>query len=400
MASRFSTDQLIDEARRHDVACVLLSNGFADPYGRYEVLAGFGAGREYTDPNSIPDSPELKLGFASYDLKNRFEKLESRNPALIQVPDLYFFEPRLFYSLDRDGIEEGNLELNESTGPSATTTASVEWHSPKAESVYSGILDQIRDNIVAGDFYEMNFCLQVQALPDQNFDPYTAFLALNRLAPAPFAAFFKYHDRYLLCASPERFLQREGESICSQPIKGTRSRAVSVEDDRSVVAELLANEKDRAENIMIVDLVRNDLSRICTPGSVQVPELCRVHSYSHVHQMTSTVCGRLQPGKGFGEILQATFPMGSMTGAPKIEVMKYIDEYEDFRRGWYSGSVGYVQGNDMDLNVVIRALQYDASKNFLACHAGGAIVFDSVPSEEYEECLSKAKAMRDATLQL
>jgi para-aminobenzoate synthetase component 1 len=222
------------------------------------------------------------------------------------------------------------------------------------------------------------------------------FAGLNSVAPAPFTTFFKYHDKYLLCASPERFLAKQNHILIAQPIKGTRKRRADVFTD-SQIAEALANsEKDRAENIMIVDLLRNDLSRVCVPGSVVVSELCKVYSFSHVHQMISTVIGEIKPEIEFADVLKATFPMGSMTGAPKIQVMKDIERFENFSRGWYSGCLGYWENGDFDLNVVIRALQADTKSENMYYHVGGAITYDSVPEEEYQECLQKAAGLLQA----
>ena len=241
-----------------------------------------------------------------------------------------------------------------------------------------------------GDFYEMNHCIAFTATSE--IDPYQAFLALNAIAPAPFASFVKDGDRYLLCASPERFVGLKNGTLYSQPIKGTRKRA---HDDRDSerVNELRNSEKDRAENVMIVDLVRNDMSRVCDAGSVVVPELCEVYTFSHVHQLISTVEGRLKHGMGLKDILHATFPMGSMTGAPKIAVMQHTEGLENFSRGLYSGTVGYVWKGSMDLNVVIRSLLYQSKTHELQYAVGGAITYDSVAEDEYQECLDKAETV-------
>jgi para-aminobenzoate synthetase component 1 len=231
-------------------------------------------------------------------------------------------------------------------------------------------------------------------------DPYDSFLLLHRKAPAPFSVFLKDGDRYLLCASPERFFGKRGDLVFSQPIKGTRPRVfrsgTSVLDsirDSEVAQELESSEKDRAENIMIVDLVRNDLSKVCEIGSVVVPECCAVYSFSHVHQLISTVEGRLNSAVNLDDLIRATFPMGSMTGAPKISVMQHTDQLESFARGIYSGTIGYIWKDEMDFNVVIRALQYDAQTKVLAYAVGGAITYDSVAEDEYQECLDKASAV-------
>ena len=275
---------------------------------------------------------------------------------------------------------------------------SPQWQSQTPKETYLENVERIKQHIVDGDFYEMNYCIAFTAI--EEIDPYDAFMLLSRKAPAPFSVFLKDGDRYLLCASPERFFGKRGDLIFSQPIKGTRPRvfdSISSELDEvrdcAVARELEISEKDRAENIMIVDLVRNDLSKVCEVGSVQVPECCAVYSFSHVHQLISTVEGRLKPEVGLKELMHATFPMGSMTGAPKISVMQHTNHLEGFARGIYSGTVGYVWKQNMDFNVVIRALQYDSQTNALAYAVGGAITYDSVAEQEYQECLDKASAV-------
>lgn len=386
--------QLLNEAQKHDVACICLSNGFEDPYGRYEILAGFGEKACFHSPESLSGTAALKLGFCSYDYKNSLEKLNSRHPQAVVVPDFYFFEPQFYYSLGRNSaVSNSNFELPE---PATFTAKEVEAKfvclTPKEQ--YLGNVEQIKDCIKNGDFYEMNYCLQFESSTCLN--PYALFAELNRTAPAPFASFFKYHNQFLLCSSPERFLTKSQNKLIAQPIKGTRKRMDHHRLDAEIKESLAASEKDRAENIMIVDLLRNDLSRVCIPGSVEVPELCAVYSFSHVHQMISTVTGDINPDTGFAEILKASFPMGSMTGAPKIQVMKDIERFENFSRGWYSGSLGYWEAGDFDLNVIIRAIQMDTAINAMHYNVGGAITYDSVPEDEYNECLQKASGMLQA----
>lgn len=386
--------QLLAEAKQHDVACILLSNNYADTYGRYSVMAGFGAEKEWFQPSAIDLNENLLLGFCSYDLKNALEKLESKHQAAVEVPDFYFFKPGWYYTQLRDGGITTNFtdmpgegELNSCSYPD------IEFACSTTVEAYLENVNRIKNCIVGGDFYEMNYCLEFSATGD--FDPYAIFYKLNEKSPAPFAAFFKYNGRYLMCSSPERFLAKRGERLISQPIKGTRKRK-GAGDDTAIVRELSENEKDRAENVMITDLVRNDLSRVCKPGTVVVDELCRVYSFSHVHQMISSISGELKDKTAFAEILKAAFPMGSMTGAPKIQVMKDIEQFENFSRGWYSGCVGYVAQGDFDLNVVIRSLQMQTEKYALHYNVGGAITIDSLPEDEYMECLHKAEGMLQA----
>jgi para-aminobenzoate synthetase component 1 len=240
----------------------------------------------------------------------------------------------------------------------------------------------------------MNFCQEFFA-EKKNLDAVAVFERLNWIGRAPSSAFMRWGDRFLMSASPERFLQKRGDRLVSQPIKGTRRRGATVDEDEHIRAELASNEKDRAENIMIVDLVRNDLARNCLPGSVRVDELFGIHTFETVHQMISTVSGMLRPGVHPVDALRDAFPMGSMTGAPKVMAMQLIEQYEHTRRGLYSGAVGYFdpEGN-FDFNVVIRSILYNASSGYVSAQVGGAIVYDSEPEAEYEECLVKLSAMQ------
>lgn len=389
--------QLLQVAQRLRHAVILCSHGFQDSFGKYEIMAGFGAKKTYASPDEM-ESDSLKIGFISYDFKNKIEQLDSRNPEKIPVPDFYFFEPELFFTLDRDGNILSNFDLNSETEigeyyPEKTT--GIQWHGPD-RNAYLETIGKIREDIRNGEYYELNYCTEWHANGAEKFNPFSAFGRLSEETPAPFSAFVRYEDTFLLCSSPERFLSRNGRQLVSQPIKGTRKRAGDPHSDSLIRTELMTSEKDRAENVMITDLVRNDLSRCCKAGTVEVDELCGIHTFSHVHQMISTVTGELNDGAGLADIIRATFPMGSMTGAPKVNVMQHIEKYENFRRGWYSGSVGYVMKDRFDLNVVIRSLQFDASKGIVAYHVGGAITYDSLAESEFEECLTKAAGLRKA----
>jgi para-aminobenzoate synthetase component 1 len=255
-------------------------------------------------------------------------------------------------------------------------------------------VEALRRHIRQGDCYEINFCLEYFASA-RGIDPTALYRQLSRLSPNPFAAYYKSGHSHLVCASPERFIQKMGSHIISQPIKGTSPRHPGdrEEDLRSRV-QLRQSAKDRSENVMVVDLVRNDLSRVCMRGSVKVEELYGVYAYPQVYQMISTVGGELDPTTGFADIVAATFPMGSMTGAPKHRVMELIDRYEPSNRGLFSGAVGYIDpSGDFDFNVVIRSLFYNDLTGYLSFFAGSGITWYSQPEMEYEECLLKARAM-------
>ncbi len=391
--------ELLLHAQNFEVACILVSNNFTDPYGRFQLVAGFGEKEAYYNPDALEKSNDLKLGFIGYDYKNKIEVLSSNNPAAVPIPDFYFFSPTELLVVNRClEIEQNTLHLisENKTELNSDYSAELDWKCRTPAEDYYKNIESIKKQIENGDFYELNYCIEWTADEVNDFDPYAAFYKLNKTAPAPFAVFFKLGSKYLLCSSPERFLRKHGSNLISQPIKGTRKRLPDKEADSLIAAELENSEKDRAENIMITDLVRNDLSVVCKNGTVQVKELCKIYSYSHVHQMVSLITGETRGDVEFNQIVKATFPMGSMTGAPKIMVMNEIERYENFKRGWYSGAVGWYQNGDFDTNVVIRSLQFDRDTETLIYNVGGAIVYESDAEKEYEECAVKAAGILSA----
>lgn len=266
----------------------------------------------------------------------------------------------------------------------------LKFRTPKEE--YLADINKIQDAIRSGSVYELNYCQEFYA-ESVELNPVDLFKRMRQLNAAPFTVFFKWQGQYLLSASPERFLAKRGAELIAQPIKGTRRRLTGEAADMQQKNELRSCVKERAENVMIVDLMRNDLSRCCEVGTIKVEELFGIYSFSHVHQMISTIVGNIKAGIGFEEILEKTFPMGSMTGAPKVEAMKLIEQFEKVKRGWFSGSVGYLAPNgDFDLNVVIRTLIYNSKTGYLSLQTGGAITIDSVAEQEYQESLLKAEA--------
>ena len=419
----YQLECLLEKARNESFACIFLSAGRSDDHGQISLMAGFGIAEQFDDLSDVPSCPEIPvMGYLGYDYKNKIEpSLKSDLTQLVEFDALKFISPERWVAVEKNGSVWGdetllnlrgdqNVSLEVSEDPltsnriessianDSSVRHSPQWQPQTPKETYLENVERIKQHIVDGDFYEMNYCIAFTA--KEEIDPYDAFMLLSRKAPAPFSVFLKDGDRYLLCASPERFFGKRGDLIFSQPIKGTRPRvfdSMSLEldeaQDLAVARELEKSEKDRAENIMIVDLVRNDLSKVCEVGSVQVPECCAVYSFSHVHQLISTVEGRLKPEVGLKELMHATFPMGSMTGAPKISVMQHTNQLEGFARGIYSGTVGYVWKQNMDFNVVIRALQYDSQAKTLAYAVGGAITYDSVAEQEYQECLDKASAV-------
>nr|WP_251047091.1 aminodeoxychorismate synthase component I [Hymenobacter sp. ISL-91] len=345
------------------------------------------------------DSVAPACGFISYEVKDELEDLSSANYSKLAWPNLHFFRPHTWLTW------EGNqLKIHgETAGVLAAITATllpqvpppavtaVTPRMPQAD--YLRAVDAVREDILNGEVYELNLCQEFTA-DNVRLDPVDVFERLNAASPAPFAGFVRHENHFLLCASPERFVRRTGPVLLSQPIKGTIARGATAAEDAQQRHTLLHDEKERAENLMIVDLVRNDLARVAQTGTVQVPELFGLYPFRHVWQMISSVTARLRPGLDVVDVLRAAFPMGSMTGAPKIRAMQLIEHYERRRRGLYSGSLGLIWPNgDFDFNVVIRSLQYRQDTGHLSFQVGSAITYDSVPEREYAECLLKARAM-------
>ncbi|MEA3318161.1 MAG: anthranilate synthase component I family protein, partial [Bacteroidota bacterium] len=249
-----------------------------------------------------------------------------------------------------------------------------------------------KKHIKKGDIYEVNFCQEFYGKGELN--PVKVYQRLNKISPTPFSCYGKFHSKYLISASPERFIKKEANKIISQPIKGTIKRGKNKQEDKELIKKLKNDKKERAENIMIVDLVRNDLSRTAKKGSVKVDELCGIYSFEQVHQMISTISCEIKSDENYVNIIKNAFPMGSMTGAPKIRAMKLIEKYEKTKRGLYSGAVGYISPErNFDFNVIIRSMLYNSESKYLSFIVGGAITSLSVPEKEYEECILKAEAM-------
>ena len=354
----------------------------------------------YLDSATAEQRPTC--GFVTYEVKNELEALSSQNPSGLDWPALHFFQPETWLRWQPDTLEvhghtSGVLATILATEVPAAAPASVPpLRTRMARADYLRAVEAVREDILNGEVYELNLCQEFYA-ENVALDPVAAFWRLNEASPAPYAGFLRYHDHYLLCASPECFLTQQQGVISSQPIKGTRRRGPTPAEDEAQRLALLHDEKERAENLMIVDLVRNDLARVARPGTVRVPELFGTYGFRHVWQLISTVAAELRPGVDFADILRATFPMGSMTGAPKIRAMQLIEHYEANRRGLYSGSFGYVlPDGSFSLNVVIRSLQYRADTGYLSLQVGSAITYDSVPAEEYQECLLKAQGVLEA----
>ncbi|GHA58640.1 anthranilate synthase component I family protein [Pontibacter akesuensis] len=344
----------------------------------------------------------LLCGYLTYDLKNQIEKLHSNNTDHLGFPLLTFFMPQVYVYFNTKSItiytsadnEEAVLAaILSSLPPVPAAPVGLEIKQRVSKNKYKEQVEQIRQHILEGDVYELNYCMEFYAEQVQ-VQPLALYLALNEASPTPFSGYLKLQDKYLLCASPERFLKKEGQKLISQPIKGTIQRGQTPAEDEQLQQQLRHDEKELAENMMIVDLVRNDLSRSCATGTVQVEEMFGIYGFRQVSQMISTVVGELKPEKNLVDALIGTFPMGSMTGAPKISALQLIEALEDTKRGLYSGAFGYITDTgDCDFNVVIRSMQYNASNGYLSFMVGSAITYDSDPEREYEECLLKAQAI-------
>ena len=344
------------------------------------------------------------FGYLSYDVKNDVEDLHSNNFDGLHFPDLFFFQPKKLFLLKGNQLEVRYLQLCDDEIESdlidienncqlSIINYQLSIQQRISKESYIAKVNQMLEHIHRGDIYEANFCMEFYA-ENAIIEPVKIYQKLNAISKPPFAIFFKNKEQYLLCASPERYLRKEGNKVISQPIKGTAKRFSDLVLDENSKTELETNPKERSENIMIVDLVRNDLSHTAIKGSVEVEELCGIYTFEQVHQMISTVVSNVSTTTSPVEILRTTFPMGSMTGAPKISAMKIIEELEETKRGLYSGAVGYFSPeNDFDFNVVIRSILYNAATNYVSFSVGSAITSQSNPEQEYEECLLKAKAM-------
>lgn len=376
-----------------------------DQYGEYDwILALAGEGTEWiSDFESLEQAePAWRFGMLSYDLKNKFEpSLSSKLPATIPFPEVGFFkaETLLTRKKGEDFVEIWGKDAEEWAKKAAIEPPKPGIHhfsgfeSSFSREEYIETVEQLREHIRQGDCYEINMTQEFSAKLKME-RPDGMYRMLTGISPVPFSAFIRHRNQYLICASPERFLQKQGDRLITQPIKGTRGRGKSSEADQALKTELRESIKEQAENVMIVDLSRNDLYRSCRINSVSVPDLFAVQTFPQVHHLVSTVEGHLRSEVSGFQALRNAFPPGSMTGAPKVRVCELIEQYERSARGIYAGSAGYLAPNgDFDFNVVIRSLIYDDSLEKISYHVGGAITYDSDPVEEFEETLVKARAI-------
>jgi para-aminobenzoate synthetase component 1 len=408
--------QLIAWGQQFREITFLDSNSFSDEYSSFDCVLAVDAFTSIkTDYHNAFEvlkqyqqtTKDWLFGYLTYDLKNDVEHLSSHNHDSLNFPDLFFFQPKKLFLLKENQLEIQYLNMCDDE-VEADFNDIVESQMSNVESNKKIIINQriSKENYIEkvskllkyihhGDLYEANFCMEFFA-ENAKISPLEKFLKLNAISRAPFSVFFKNNKQFLLSASPERYLKKEDENLISQPIKGTSKRFLNPLEDEKSKNNLAQDPKERAENIMITDLVRNDMSRTAQKATVEVKELCGIYSFLQVHQMISTITSKIDPQYTAVDVLKTTFPMGSMTGAPKYAAMKIIEELEETKRGLYSGAVGYfTPSGDFDFNVVIRSILYNQENQYLSFSVGSAITSLSIPENEYEECLLKAKAMHE-----
>lgn len=410
--------KLLNWAQQYEEIVWLDSNNYHQKHSRYKAILAVDAFTAIkTDSlqafNKLEEyqlkTKDWLFGYLTYDVKNDEENLKSDNFDGLYFPDVYFFQPKKIFLFSENEVEiqylnfvEDELEIDwqeienqQVNDNNSLERLPIKIHLRTSKDSYFKKLATLLNHIHIGDIYEANFCQEFY-LENTRLDPLKTYLHLNDISETPFATYLKLGMHYSLSASPERYIGKKGNKVISQPIKGTAKRHPNLQEDYKLKTELQKDTKERSENIMITDLVRNDLSKFAIKGSVKVDELCKVYTFEQVHQMVSTVSCEIDDTISSVSILKNTFPMGSMTGAPKISAMNIIEKLEDTKRGLYSGTVGYFEPNgDFDFNVIIRSILYNSENNYVSFSVGGAITAKSIPEKEYEECLLKAKAMRE-----
>ncbi len=411
-------EQMLNWSNQFREVVYLDSNDYPQKYSSYDMVLAVEAftsiKTDYFDAFSklneyYQTTKDWLFGYLSYDLKNDTEHLKSDNFDGLEFPDLFFFQPKKLFLLKGneleiqylkmvdDEVEEDFQEIVESQKSKVGSTNKTEFsiNQRVSKDDYLKKVGKVLEHIQRGDIYEANFCMEFYT-ENAIINPLETYKKLNQISQSPFSLYFKNQNQYVLCSSPERYLKNENGKIISQPIKGTSKRFEDSELDNRSKIELQQNPKERSENIMIVDLVRNDLSRTAEKSSVKVEELCGVYSFKQVHHLTSTITSYKKTESSVIEVVEKCFPMGSMTGAPKISAMQIIEQQEATKRGIYSGSIGYfTPDGDFDFNVVIRSILYNSENQYLSFSVGSAITAQCNPEQEYEECMLKAKAMKE-----
>lgn len=395
-------------ANQFEVCCFLDSNQYKDAYSAYDfvIAAAVQAELKCTSGTAFEQlkafqqaNPQWLFGFFSYDLKNETENLKSNHADQLNFPDLYFFVPKYLIAFKNGKVEiligDPSIlsEINNFQFESASSSRVLNINQKLSKTQYISKIESLKNHIIRGDIYEVNFCQEFFA-ENAEINPVETFEALNQLSPTPFAGYFKVYNQYILSATPERFMCKRGNRLISQPIKGTARRSTNPDTDKQIRRDLRNDIKEQAENVMIVDLVRHDLTKSAVKGTVKVDELFGIYSFPQVHQMISTISCELDPGIHFIDAIKNAFPMGSMTGAPKVKAMQLIEQYEETKRGIYSGSFGCISPDgNFDFNVIIRSILFNATSKYLSFQVGGAITYQCDAEKEYEECLLKASAI-------
>jgi len=394
-------------ANSFDVAVCLNSSNFTDQYSKFETLIAVGVKQELKCDSGQAfealdqfrrEHPGWVLGLLNYDLKNEIEDVTSAHPDHLQFPEMYFFVPEHLIIIRESEVEiisDADVlgQINGQVISESLADISINIQSRFSRDEYIETVEAIQQHIIRGDIYETNFCQEFYA-EDIVINPLAVYNQLSQVSPSPFGTYFKLYDQYIISASPERFLAKRGGQLISQPIKGTAKRSADKAEDEALKQSLKEHPKEQQENVMIVDLVRNDLTRSARPGTVKVEELFGIYSFEQVHQMISTIVCEKDESLSDVQVIKNTFPMGSMTGAPKLSAMRLMEKYERSKRGVYSGAIGYFsEDGDFDFNVVIRTILYNAGNKYLSFQVGGAITHNAIAEKEYEECLLKAKAI-------
>jgi len=343
------------------------------------------------------------FGYLSYDIKNHIiPNIKSKNIDFHEFPISVFWTAKnvilsknnlLEFYGEKEDFEFFQSQINKNNLIENKELQKINFTARTDKQSYLNSVEKIKSHIQQGDIYEMNYCIDFYS-ENINLNTLETYFQLDELTQAPFSTYFKWQEVNIMSGSPERFMAKKGNKIISQPIKGTSPRSDDKKIDKELIEELKNNPKEIAENVMIVDLVRNDLSKIATKNSVKVSELFGIYTFKTVHQMISTIEADLKENASETAIIKALFPMGSMTGAPKKMASELIDEIENFKRGIYSGSVGYFEPNgNFDFNVIIRTILYNSIKKTISFSVGSAITILSEAEKEYQECLTKANAM-------
>ncbi len=407
---------MLSWANQFNICCFLDNNNYSSSYNSFECIAAVAEKISFTsDHNSnvldsfsnfIETNIDWVFGHFSYDFKNYIFPFQSENFDGIKAPEVSLFIPDIVVQINEKKVtinskKKSPTEIFKSIceieiGEHLSSSEKINIQSRFTKPEYCDVINKLKNHIQQGDCYEINFC-QEFFVEDITISPLKVYQELNSISPNPFSSFYKCNHIYLLGASPERFIKKVGTKIISQPIKGTIKRDVdNIEEDALLKLQLQHSEKEKSENVMIVDLVRNDLSKIAKRNSVTVDELFGIYTFPQVYQMISTISATINEKINVVNILKALFPMGSMTGAPKYKVMQLIEYYEKTKRGLYSGTIGYINPDkDFDFNVVIRSIAYNKEKKYLSYQVGSAITNKSVAEDEYAECLLKAKAIEN-----